>query len=162
MFAFKFFNNILGLNTRTSHFAVNPTRNCQFCLLANNDNLPDETFTHLFLNCPTVRAWHDNFIQKYFNNLNLTPEERFKFFFLGILPQSNIPNFAVLSTVLLLQYCIWEEKLRKRAPSFRTLDVLFCDTLSPSIKNNQNFTKAAAGLPYAIFRPIRVPYGAAL
>jgi hypothetical protein len=162
MFAFKFFNNILGLNTRTSHFAVNPTRNCQFCLLANNDNLPDETFTHLFLNCPTVRAWHDNFTQKYFNNLNLTPEERFNFFFLGILPQSNIPNFAVLSTVLLLQYCIWEEKLRKRAPSFRTLDVLFCDILSPSIKNNQNFTKAAAGLPYAIFRPIRVPHGAAL
>jgi len=110
MFAFKFFNNILGLNTRTSHFAVNPTRNCQLCLLANNDNLPDETFIHLFLNCPTVRAWHNNFIQKYFNNLILTPDERIKFFFLGILPQSNIPNFAVLSTVLLLQYCIWEEK----------------------------------------------------
>jgi hypothetical protein len=161
MFAFKFFNNILGLNTRTSHFAVNPTRNCQFCILANNANPPDETFMHLFLNCTTVRAWHDNFIQKYFNNLNLSPDERIKFLFLGILPQSNIPNFAVLSIVLLLQYCIWEEKFRKRAPSFRTLDVLFCDIFSPAIKNNQNFTKAAAGLPYAIFRPIRVPYGAA-
>jgi len=161
MFAFKFFNNILGLNTRTSHFAANPTRNCQFCLLVNNVNTPDETFMHLFLYCPTVRAWHDNFIQKYFNNLNLSPDDRIKFFNLGILPNSNVPNIAVLSVVLLLQYCIWEEKLRKRNPSFQTLEVLFCDILSPALKNNQDFIKAAAGLPYAIFRPIRVPYGAA-
>jgi hypothetical protein len=31
MFAFKFYNNILGINTRTSHFATNPTRACTFC-----------------------------------------------------------------------------------------------------------------------------------
>jgi hypothetical protein len=160
MFAFKFFNNILGLNTRTFHFATNPTRICQFCQLANIANPPDESFMHLFLQCPTVREWHDKFIQKYFNNLNLGPAERTKFFYLGILPNSNEPNFATLSTVLLLQYCIWEEKLRKRKPSFRTLDVLFCDTFSPAFKNSQTFIKAAAGLPYAIFRPIQVPHGA--
>jgi hypothetical protein len=34
MFAFKFYNNILGINTRTSHFAVNPTRACTFCSLS--------------------------------------------------------------------------------------------------------------------------------
>jgi hypothetical protein len=34
MFAFKFYNNILGINTRTSHFAVNPTRGCTFCSLS--------------------------------------------------------------------------------------------------------------------------------
>jgi hypothetical protein len=31
MFAFKFYNNILGINTRTSHFVVNPNRACTFC-----------------------------------------------------------------------------------------------------------------------------------
>jgi hypothetical protein len=31
-FYFKFFNNILGLNTRTSHFAVNANRGCFFVL----------------------------------------------------------------------------------------------------------------------------------
>jgi hypothetical protein len=102
---------------------------------------------HLFLQCPTVREWHDKFIQKYFNNLNLGPVERTKFFFLSILPNSNEPNFATLSAVLLLQYCIWEEKLRKRKPSFRTLDVLFCDIFSPAFKNSQT-----------IFRPIQVPH----
>jgi hypothetical protein len=30
-FMFKFYNNILGLNTRTSHFAVNVNRTCFFC-----------------------------------------------------------------------------------------------------------------------------------
>jgi hypothetical protein len=29
-FIFKFYNNILGINTRTSHFAANPTRACFF------------------------------------------------------------------------------------------------------------------------------------
>jgi hypothetical protein len=161
MFAFKFFNNILGLNTRTFHFATNPTRVCQFCHLANILNPPDENFIHLFLQCPTVRGWHDNFIHKYFNSLIMSPEERTKFFYLGIPPNSNEPNFAILSVVLLLQYCIWEEKLRKRKPSFRTLDVLFCDILTPAVKNSQIFINAAAGLPFAIFRPVQVPYGAA-
>jgi hypothetical protein len=30
-FIFKYFNNILGINTGTSHFAANGTRNCLFC-----------------------------------------------------------------------------------------------------------------------------------
>ncbi len=30
-FIFKYFNNILGVTTRTSHFAANGTRNCFFC-----------------------------------------------------------------------------------------------------------------------------------
>ncbi len=34
-FAFKFYNNILGLNTRTSHFIINPNRNCTFCSLTH-------------------------------------------------------------------------------------------------------------------------------
>jgi|LakMenEpi03Aug12_release.lakeMendotaPanAssembly.Ray.scaffolds.fasta_scaffold1256798_2 hypothetical protein len=78
-FAFKFFNNILGINTRTFHFATNPVRHCQFCSMGNIVDPADETFLHLFLNCPTVRAWHDEFIRRYFNDINLNPVESIKF-----------------------------------------------------------------------------------
>jgi hypothetical protein len=62
MFAFKFYNNILGLNQRTTHFAANPVRYCQFCHMTNVVNPPDESFIHLFLLCPTVQAWHNQFL----------------------------------------------------------------------------------------------------
>ncbi len=53
-FAFKFYNNILGLNTRTAHFIVNPNRSCTFCSLGYG-TVTDETFIHLFFDCPTTR-----------------------------------------------------------------------------------------------------------
>ena len=55
-FLFKFFNNRLGLNQRTAHFG-GVTRSCTFCLIDNNP-LVDESFCHLFYNCPVVSAVH--------------------------------------------------------------------------------------------------------
>ncbi len=52
-FAFKFYNNILGLNTRTAHFIINPNRNCTFCSLRDGSAV-DESFLHLFFQCPTT------------------------------------------------------------------------------------------------------------
>jgi hypothetical protein len=46
-FIYKFRNNILGINTRVSHFANNVSRRCTFCVLANARNIEDETFSHL-------------------------------------------------------------------------------------------------------------------
>ena len=43
-FSFKFYNNTLGLNTRLSHFVVNNTRSCTFCLANNLANPQDESF----------------------------------------------------------------------------------------------------------------------
>jgi hypothetical protein len=112
MFVFKFYYNILGLNQRTVHFTDNPVRYCQFCHLERIVNPPDESFFHLFLQCPTVQTWHMEFLRLHFYNLNLVDEEAQKFWFLGILPNHTITSFAVLSAVLVFQYCIWEEKLR--------------------------------------------------
>jgi hypothetical protein len=118
MFAFKFYNNILGLNQRTVHFAINPVRHCQFCFAQGLANPPDESFVHLFSTCPTVTNWHNEFIHKHFNGINLDGQDRIKFWFLGILPLHEKPSFAVLSAILVFQFCIWEEKLRKRTPAF--------------------------------------------
>jgi hypothetical protein len=40
--------------------------------------------------------------------------ELIKFWFLGILPNHNSSSFAVLSAVLIFQYCIWEEKNKEK------------------------------------------------
>jgi hypothetical protein len=61
-FIFKYFNNILGITTRTSHFAANGTRNCFFCSKKNPPVQTDETFIHLFFDCPTVRSWQQQFL----------------------------------------------------------------------------------------------------
>ena len=158
-FAFKFYNNILGLNQRTVHFAANPVRYCIFCHLDRVINPPDESFFHLFSRCPTVQHWHMEFLQIHFNNLNLVDDEAQKFWFLGILPNQNTPSFAVLSAVMVFQYCIWEEKLRKRKPAFRTINILFEEIFKKSFARNKIFLKSASTLHYAIFRPIRGLYG---
>jgi hypothetical protein len=159
MFAFKFYNNILGLNQRTTHFAVNPVRYCQFCHMTNVVNPPDESFTHLFLLCPTVQAWHDQFLSTKLGIVDITLEEKKKFWFLGIPPHTDSPSYAVLSAVLIIQYCVWEEKLRKRIPSYRTINLMFEDIFFAGIKSNKRFLKSASNLNYAIFRPVQGLYG---
>ena len=65
-FLFKYFNNILGLNVRLSHFVNNQQRGCTFCSLNNVGNLPDETFSHLFYDCETTKSWHLQFLREHF------------------------------------------------------------------------------------------------
>jgi hypothetical protein len=48
-FVFKFFNNILGINVRTSHFGLNATRYCFFCTKDRNLTLT-KAFCIYFLN----------------------------------------------------------------------------------------------------------------
>ena len=63
-FIFKFYNNKLGLNTRTSHFGGD-TRACTFCSLLKRDDT-DETFAHLFYDCPAVELLHSSISVQYF------------------------------------------------------------------------------------------------
>jgi hypothetical protein len=63
-FIFKFYNSILGLNTRLSHFVVDQQRGCNFCA-GTVDPVPDESFIHLFLECPTAFGWHNSFLSNY-------------------------------------------------------------------------------------------------
>jgi hypothetical protein len=100
-------------------------------------NPPDESFLHLFLECPTVRAWHTEFLRLHFNGLNLANDDRKKFWFLGIVPDLINTQFAVLSAVLVFQFSIWEEKLRKRKPAFRTINLLFEDIFNSGFKKKQ-------------------------
>jgi hypothetical protein len=119
-FTFKFYNNLLGLNTRTWHFAANGTRNCMFCSLQNPPVQNDESFLHPFFQCPTTRDWQSKFIRKCLPEMNLNTEaSEKKLWFLGIYDENS---FAfIMIAILSFQFCIWECKLRKKSPSFNTI-----------------------------------------
>jgi hypothetical protein len=120
-FLYKFFNNCLGINTRTSHFVPDRGRGCTFCTLQGVGIAPDESFLHLFYDCDSATRIHSTFKTKFFYNFNLDADsERLLWF--GILPET-VPNhpFIVLS-VLLIQYGIWQAKLKNKIPSYLKIE----------------------------------------
>ncbi len=128
-FFFKFYNKILGLNTRVSHFVANQNRSCTFCD-GTGTTVPDETFIHLFMECPTTFDWHNQFLRKYLPHLvHMDLQQRTSLFFWGILPGEGTLNKFLILAIMILQFCVWEEKLRKKKPSFNTIDNLFGEHL---------------------------------
>ncbi len=125
IFVFKFFNNILGLNTCTSHFGTNGTRCCWFCFKSGRQDT-DETFLHLFFTCPNVTTWHDEFITNFIvTQQPLTITDKKKLFFLGI--NSGDYYIFLACAIFHFQFSFWEEKLSKRVPSFITLKTRFLE-----------------------------------
>jgi hypothetical protein len=157
MFGFKFYNNILGLNTRTFHFAAAPNRNCFFCSASPHPTNTDETFLHLFLQCPTVRAWQELFRIQELGGIILNDTDIRKLWFLGILPNIAGINDAILTAILLFQYCCWEEKLRKQRPSYHTLITIFKENLANIILSNPSLQELSATIPLPLFRNLRGP-----
>jgi hypothetical protein len=134
-FIFKFYNNILGINTRTSHFAPNANRDCFFCVKKNPNTHNDETFIHLFYSCPVTNAWQMEFISKCFPDLtNLPARESKILWFLGM---TDVHRSLFLTiSILTFQYCVWEAKLKKRLPSFHSLFTEFLVLFRQSLKHN--------------------------
>jgi hypothetical protein len=52
VFVFKYYNNILGINSRVSHFNREIDASCTFCTLNNILPAPKETLAHVFLPLP--------------------------------------------------------------------------------------------------------------
>ncbi len=152
-FLFKFFNNILGINTRTSHFAVNATRGCFFCTKSNPPLITDETFIHLFFSCSTTRSYQRSFIRTCFPEMGNLPEpDEKKLWFLGIFDDS-LSNFFS-AAFLSFQFCIWEHKLRKNVPSFHTLYTEFLDNFRNTCMHNQQIRLSGTELNYELCRNI--------
>jgi hypothetical protein len=67
-FSFKFFNNILGLNTRVSHYYNNRDRKCELCKRDKVNNPEDETFLHLFSRCKVAKTFKKGLVDRCFLN----------------------------------------------------------------------------------------------
>ena len=65
-FLFKFYNNILGLNSRVAKFNQNTDPSCTFCSINNLRPAPKESFTHLFYYCETTRKILAEFFARFF------------------------------------------------------------------------------------------------
>ena len=54
-FLFKFYDNILGLNSRVAKFNQNIDPICTFCSLNNHQPAPKESLSHFFYYCETTK-----------------------------------------------------------------------------------------------------------
>jgi hypothetical protein len=97
--------NQLGLNTRVSHFVRNHSHNCSLCTLRNNNVMSDETFAHIFYDCPSTKKLHHKLISKYFTVLlNRNEQEKKRFWFLG--ETNGRSNLFVIAAVFFFNLLI--------------------------------------------------------
>jgi hypothetical protein len=144
-FVYKFNNNILGLNTRVSHFNRNVNRGCTFCSLRPDPNpapnpVPDETFLHLFFDCVTTQSILNIIQNRLFPELAFPSEESKKiFFFCGVNPVTDkIDNYFLVLLAKIALFSIWECKLCKQLPSYMKTanDIYFyIDTIKMTSSN---------------------------
>jgi hypothetical protein len=147
-FIFKFNSNILGLNTRVSHFNANVDRACTFCKIAQKNligPIMEETFEHLFFSCPHTNKVLNTFFAEFLHDLNLNLDtEKKSFLFTGINPITNSNENCFLSSIAkLICYYIWDCKLKKTVPSVQSLtnDVFY---------NLENMRKANSAISNAM------------
>jgi exonuclease III len=150
-FCFKFFNNILGINTRVSHFNNNRDRGCDLCRRGGGgEAVPDETFRHLFFDCPVAKSLKKGFFRLGFQEWNmLTDEEWVKLWSYGKTPGTeNQNNLFILCIIMLGNFYIWELKLRKNRGSsigmfneilFLAKGILGVNKNLENLKNNLNY-----------------------
>jgi hypothetical protein len=96
-FIFKYRNNLLGLNTRVSHFNNAILRACTFCTQGHTgrEPVPDESFEHLFYRCKFTSKLVRNFYEKYLPGWDFNDDIKVrKFIFMGQSHFSeNVDNF---------------------------------------------------------------------
>jgi hypothetical protein len=121
---FKFRNNLLGLNTRVSHFNANTERACTFCKLNNVPvPVPDESFRHLFFDCEQTRISLVRFFNKYMPDFIFHDDTfllRYLFCGVNVITEKR-DNFFLSTVAISAMFYIWECKLRKIKPSAEEL-----------------------------------------
>jgi hypothetical protein len=113
VFKFKYYNNILGLNTRVTHFNADVNAACTFCSITGPWPAASETMLHLFFYCPYVAKLFKKMERRFFVDVALTKET----FFLGTVSDNESINIAVTIVLDIYRYIIWQSKLEKRTTS---------------------------------------------
>jgi hypothetical protein len=172
-FLFKFYNNLLGLNTRVSHFDNTVSRQCTLCKINQQSNfihtvpvpvtvpgpVHDETFKHVFYDCPITKDLHIKFLNQYFTGLTFTTEtDRINFFFQGRLNDGNKYNLFIHAAIIIFQYCIWEMKLKKRLLSFESVKIELMETINALFYLNKDARTSSQKYNFPLCRTVnRLP-----
>jgi hypothetical protein len=77
MFKFKYYNSILGFNTRVAHFNPEVEAGCTFCKLTGPFRISPDTFIHLSYDWPTVHRLIAELFRKYFGIQTISREHYF-------------------------------------------------------------------------------------
>jgi hypothetical protein len=124
-FCFRFFNNSIGVGARISarYRAAGQMVNdrCTFCLKAGAAVPAREDFIHVFYDCPyiqnTVRTITDEFFP-HENNVNV----RRRMYMCGSVTSVPLADgFFYKLTSIILNFNMWECKLKKKIPSIATV-----------------------------------------
>jgi hypothetical protein len=113
VFLFKFYGNILGLNSRVTHFNPDINGGCTFCILSGDLPPPSETFAHLFFECKRVADVLETILLRFLGNNRVSKEN----FFLGTMNVCEQTNKSYTVFFNLIKYLIWRCKLEKKIPS---------------------------------------------
>ena len=111
-FLFKFYNNILGLNSRVAKFNRTTYPSCTFCSLTNCRPTERETFAHLFFYCETT----NRILAEFFNRFFTIEMPEVGTFFCGNIKLHENENraFHFQLAMDIFRYHIWVYKLEKK------------------------------------------------
>jgi hypothetical protein len=88
-------------------------------LVHAGQNLPDESFIHLFFDCPATKKVLKKFNEKFLlldNDILLKD-----FIFTGRIPNTTKPSIFLMTVASYVCYYIWQCKLQKKTPSIEGL-----------------------------------------
>jgi hypothetical protein len=151
-FQYKFIYNQLGLNNRVSHFVQNIDKACTFCTLKMAPApIQEESFLHLFYDCPTTLNIRNMFIRKHFPTLaNSSRQVLLKFWFLA--EADNNTNLFISMAICTLNFLIWNMKLKKNIVNFSTLEQNWLHILDTLVKQSLKIREAVLLVHYDICR----------
>jgi hypothetical protein len=137
-FLFKFSHNLLGVNSRVAHFNANVNASCTFCTLENRIPAPEETFTHLFFECPTTDNIHRSTGDRWLGGLVIGDEPtRKRLWLLGEYTTGageNKTNEFLKNIIGVSQWYIWECKLKKKQVSWSGCSVFVIENLGNMLR----------------------------
>jgi len=148
-FIFKFFTNSLAINTRLAHFAANVSRECTFCTLKGD--VTDETFLHLFFECNTVRELQRKFCDEFLAEL-VNNNIDYKILMLTGTKENNSFNNFLFFSILVLQFKIWDFKIKKKIPTYYTFRMGVIDTIANIYKTCALMQQDRRDLNYKLCR----------
>jgi hypothetical protein len=103
----------------------------------SEQNPPDETFQHLFFHCDKVVRIRNYLYEKYFADLGADPVVKKKLWF-GLPPIPVHNKRLMVISIMIIQYWIWESKLKKKLPSRECIEKNLLFTLISIDALNKN------------------------
>jgi hypothetical protein len=155
-FCFKFFNNILGINTRVAHYNNARDRLCDLCKRDNVPNPREESFIHIFADCGIAKALKKGFINKWFPEWgDLSVSDWNKFWFFGMEPDRfEKPNLFLLLVAMTGNFYIWDLKIRKKRGSIIGMCNEVEYMIRAALKSSRRIDYSKGRLHYAFCRQL--------